>query len=58
MPRACRPMKTVVGNSKQVITLGLAQIQRRGSKGVEAPQITVEVRLAGGLPKVQIVGTN
>lgn len=37
--------------------MGLAQIYSRACAGVEAPQITVEVHLSGGLPRTQIVGS-
>jgi len=36
--------------------LALAQVLSRACVGVEAPLITVEVHLAGGLPCVSIVG--
>ncbi len=36
--------------------MGLALIHSRACAGVEAPQVTVEVHLSGGLPRVQIVG--
>jgi magnesium chelatase family protein len=36
--------------------VGLAQIHSRACVGVEAPQVTVEVHLSGGLPRTQIVG--
>lgn len=36
--------------------MGLAQIHSRACVGVEAPQVTVEVHLSGGLPRTQIVG--
>ena len=37
--------------------VGLAQIHSRACVGVEAPQVTVEVHLSGGLPRTHIVGT-
>jgi hypothetical protein len=37
--------------------LGLAQIHSRDGKGVEAPQVTVEVHLSGGLSRTHIAGT-
>ena len=36
--------------------MALAQVLSRACVGVEAPLITVEVHLAGGLPCVSIVG--
>ncbi len=36
--------------------MGLARVYSRACAGVEAPQITIEAHLSGGLPKVQIVG--
>jgi len=36
--------------------MGLATVFSRACAGVEAPQVTVEVHLSGGLPKFQIVG--
>ncbi len=36
--------------------MGLAQIYTRACSGIDSPQVTVEVHLSGGLPKVQIVG--
>ena len=41
----------------QEFPVGLAQIHSRACVGVEAPQVTVEVHLSGGLPRTQIVGT-
>jgi len=37
--------------------VALAQVLSRACVGVEAPLITVEVHLAGGLPVVSIVGS-
>ena len=37
--------------------LALAPVLSRACVGVEAPLITVEVHLAGGLPVVSIVGS-
>ena len=36
--------------------MGLAKIWTRAQQGIQAPQVTVEVHLAGGLPKMSIVG--
>ena len=36
--------------------LGLSLVHSRGCVGVEAPLITVEVHLSGGLPKMNLVG--
>ncbi len=36
--------------------MGLATVYTRACSGVDSPQVTVEVHLSGGLPKVQIVG--
>jgi magnesium chelatase family protein len=36
--------------------MALAQVHSRACAGIEAPEITVEVHLAGGLPKTTIVG--
>jgi magnesium chelatase family protein len=36
--------------------VGLAQVYSRASVGVKAPEVTVEVHLAGGLPALSIVG--
>lgn len=36
--------------------LGLSLVNSRGCSGVEAPQITVEVHLSGGLPSMHLVG--
>jgi magnesium chelatase family protein len=36
--------------------VGLAPIHSRACVGVEAPPVTVEVHLSGGLPRTQIVG--
>ena len=36
--------------------MGLATVYSRACAGVEAPQVTVEVNLAGGLPRTHIVG--
>jgi magnesium chelatase family protein len=36
--------------------MGLARIWTRAQQGIEAPQVSVEVHLAGGLPKMSIVG--
>jgi len=36
--------------------MGLSLVHSRGCAGVEAPLITVEVHLSGGLPSMQIVG--
>ncbi len=36
--------------------MALAEVHSRSCAGVEAPEITVEVHLAGGLPKTTIVG--
>ena len=36
--------------------MGLARIWTRAQQGIQAPQVTVEVHLAGGLPKMSIVG--
>ena len=41
----------------QEFPVGLAQIHSRACVGVEAPQVTVEVHLSGGLPRTHIVGT-
>ena len=36
--------------------MGLSLVHSRGCAGVEAPQITVEVHLSGGLPSMHLVG--
>ncbi|HEX7327968.1 MAG TPA: YifB family Mg chelatase-like AAA ATPase [Casimicrobiaceae bacterium] len=36
--------------------MGVAAVRTRGLSGVEAPQVTVEVHVAGGLPGINIVG--
>jgi magnesium chelatase family protein len=37
--------------------MGLARVYSRACAGVEAPPVTVEVHLSGGLPRTHIVGT-
>jgi len=37
--------------------MGLARVWSRACSGVDSPQVIVEVHLAGGLPKVQMVGS-
>ncbi|MCX8049992.1 MAG: YifB family Mg chelatase-like AAA ATPase [Methylohalobius sp.] len=36
--------------------MGLAQVYSRGQAGIEAPEVSVEVHLANGLPNLTIVG--
>ena len=36
--------------------MGLSLVHSRGCAGVEAPLITVEVHLSGGLPSMHLVG--
>ena len=36
--------------------MGLALVHSRARAGVRAPAVTVEVHLAGGLPRMNIVG--